>query len=210
MRIPILLFAIALTLSTQLVSQLVAAQSPPVTDPREMPEAARKAYSKGLKDARALLADKKYAEAIVILDGLSAERPREPQARFLKGVALADSGKTDDAIAVYLGLVADFPELPEVRNNLAVLYAQKGNYEGARDELTAAIMAAPDYAIAYENLGDVYARLAGSNYEKAIARNARNTTAPPKLKLVREVLGLRAPPPAVPPVAAPAAADAPK
>jgi len=51
MRIPILLFAIALTLSTQLVSQLVAAQSPPVTDPREMPEAARKAYSKGLKDA---------------------------------------------------------------------------------------------------------------------------------------------------------------
>ena len=211
MRIPILLFAIALTLSTQLVSQLVAAQSPPVTDPREMSEAARKAYSKGLKDARALLADKKYAEAIVILEGLSADRPREPQARFLKGVALADSGKTDDAITVYIGLVADFPELPEVRNNLAVLYAQKGNYEGARDELTAAILAAPDYAIAYENLGDVYARLAGSNYEKAIARNARNTTAPPKLKLVREVLGLRAPPPAVPPVAAPAAAaEAPK
>jgi Flp pilus assembly protein TadD len=211
MRTPKLLFAIALALCSQLASQLVAAQSPPVTDPREMSEAARKAYSKGLKDARTLLADKKYAEAIVVLDGLSADRPREPQARFLKGVALADSGKTDDAILLYMGLVADFPELPEVRNNLAVLYAQKGNYEGARDELTAAILAAPDYAIAYENLGDVYARLAGSNYEKAIARNAKNKTAPPKLKLVREVLGLRAPPPAVPPVAAPAAAaDAPK
>jgi tetratricopeptide (TPR) repeat protein len=200
MRTPILLFAIALALSSQLASQLVAAQAAPVTDPREMSEASRKAYSKGLKDARALLADKKYAEAIVVLDGLSAERPREPQARFLKGVALADSGKTDDAIAVYLGLVADFPELPEVRNNLAVLYGQKGNYEGARDELTAAILAAPDYAIAYENLGDVYARLAASNYEKAIARNAKNTTAPPKLKLVREVLGMR--PPSPPPAAA--------
>jgi len=210
MRPHTILFAIILALSSQLASQLVAAQTAPVTDPREMSEVARKAYTKGLKDARALLADKKYAEAIVVLDGLSAERPREPQARFLKGVALADSGRTDDAIAVYMGLVADFPELPEVRNNLAVLYGQKGNYEGARDELTAAILAAPDYAIAYENLGDVYARLAGSNYEKAIARNARNTTAPPKLKLVREVLGLRAPPPAVPPVAAPAAADAPK
>jgi tetratricopeptide (TPR) repeat protein len=212
MRPPILLFAIALALCSQLVSQLVAAQAPPVTDPREMSDAARKAYSKGLKDARALLAEKKYPEAIVVLDGLSADRPREPQARFLKGVALADSGKTDDAIAVYLRLVADFPELPEVRNNLAVLYGQKGNYDGARDELTAAILAAPDYAIAYENLGDVYARLAGSNYEKAIARNAKNTTAPPKLKLVREVLGLRAPPPAAPPASAPAAAaaDAPK
>jgi tetratricopeptide (TPR) repeat protein len=216
MRQHTILFAIVLALSLQLVSELVAAQAPPVTDPREMSEVARKAYSKGLKDARALLADKKYAEAIVVLDGLSADRPREPQARFLKGVALADSGKTDDAIVVYLGLVADFPELPEVRNNLAVLYGQKGNYEGARDELTAAVLAAPDYAIAYENLGDVYARLAGSNYEKAIARNAKNTTAPPKLKLVRDVLGLRPPPPpaaatavpATPPAVAPPAQPA--
>jgi Flp pilus assembly protein TadD len=209
-----LLFAIILALS----SQLVAAQAPPVTDPREMSEAARKAYSKGLKDARELLAEKKYAEAIAVLDSLSAERPREPQARFLKGVALTDSGRTDDAIAVYLSLAADFPELPEVRNNLAVLYGQKGNYEGARDELVAAIMAAPDYAIAYENLGDVYARLAGNNYEKAIARDARNKTAPPKLKLVRDVLGISAPPqaaasapqPAGAVVAPAATADAPK
>jgi len=206
MRIPALLFAIAMALGVQTAAQLASAQTPPVIDPRELSEAARKAYSKGLKDARALLAERKNAEAIVVLDALSAERPREPQARFLKGVALADSGRTDDAIAVYLGLVADFPELPEVRNNLAVLYGQKGNYEGARDELTAAILAAPDYAIAYENLGDVYARLAGSNYEKAIARNAKNTTAPPKLKLVREALGLRAPPP--PPPAAAATAPA--
>jgi len=141
-----------------------------------------------------MLADKKYAEAIVVLDTLSAERPREPQARFLKGVALTESGKSDEAIVVYSALLADFPELPEVRNNLAVLYAQKGNYEGARDELVAALLAAPDYTIAYENLGDVYARLAGVNYEKAIARDAKNKTAPPKLKLVRDVLGMRPPP----------------
>ena len=213
MRPHTLLLALVLALGSQLVSELVVAQAPPgtapttqVTDPREMSEAARKAYSKGLKDARELLAEKKYAEAIVVLDALSAERPREPQARFLKGVALADSGRTDDAIAVYLSLAADFPELPEVRNNLAVLYGQKGNYEGARDELAAAIMAAPDYAIAYENLGDVYARLAGNNYEKAIARDAKNKSAPPKLKLVREVLGMRAPPPAAASAPQPAAA----
>ena len=60
----------------------------------------------------------------------------------------------------------------------------------------AALQAAPDYAIAYENLGDVYTRLAGVNYEQAIARDSRNRTAPPKLKLVRDVLGMRAPTPA--------------
>jgi Flp pilus assembly protein TadD len=216
MRPASILFAAALAL----VSQLALAQTPPTSDPREMSDAARKAYGQGLKEAKGLIADKKYAEAVVVLDKLSAERPREPQARFLKGVALADSGKTDDAIAVYAALLSDFPELPESHNNLAVLYAQKGNYEGARDELTAALLAAPDYAIAYENLGDVYARLAGMNYEKAIARDPRNRTVPPKLKLVRDVLAFRATPaaakpseaapPAKTPVEPAATADTPK
>jgi len=202
--------SIVLAIALALCSQHALAQTPPTADPREMSDAARKAYAKGLKDAKGLIGDKKFAEAIGILDGLSAERPREPQARFLKGVALADDGKTDEAITVYTALLADFPELPESRNNLAVLYAKKGNYEGARDELVAALLAAPDYAIAYENLGDVYARLAGMNYEKAIARDAKNRTAPPKLKLVRDVLGLRAAPvPAASAAASPAKPDAP-
>lgn len=180
------------------------AQTPPAADPREISDVSRKAYAKGIKDARGLIADRKYSEAIVILDGLSAERPREPQARFQKGVALAEMDKTDEAIAIYLALVADFPELPEVRNNLAVLYAKKGNYEGARDELIAAVLAAPDYAIAYENLGDVYARMAGMNYEKAVARDAKNKTVPPKLQLVRDVLGMKPPPaPTTAPVVVP-------
>ena len=123
-----------------------------------------------------------------MLDKLSAERPREPQARFLKGLALADSGKTNEAIVIFQSVLGDYPELPEPHNNLAVLYAQKGEYGLARDELEAAISAAPDYTIAYENLGDIYARLAALNYEKAVARDARNKTAPLKLKLVRDVL----------------------
>jgi tetratricopeptide (TPR) repeat protein len=98
--------------------------------------------------------------------------------------------------------------LPEPHNNLAVLYAQKGDYGLARDELEAAISAAPDYTIAYENLGDVYARLAALNYEKAVARDPRNRTAPLKLKLVRDVLAptvTAASTPAAAPVAAPGA-----
>jgi Flp pilus assembly protein TadD len=182
------------------------AQSPSITDPREFTEDARKAYAQSLRDARSLIADKKYSEAIVVLDRLTAQRPREPQARFLKGVALTDSGKVDEAIEVFQGVLGEYPELPEPRNNLAVLYAQKGDYALARDQLEAAIGAAPDYVIAYENLGDIYARLAALNYEKAIARDARNKSAPVKLKLVRDAL---APPAAAPPGPASAPATAP-
>ncbi len=193
-----------LALSLALGAPPALAQSDHTTDPRELTEAGRKAYAESLKAARELIADRKYPEAIEILDKLSAERPREPQARFLKGLALSDSGRTDDAIAVFRGILNEYPELPEPRNNLAVLYAQKGEYELARVELEAAIAAAPDYVVAYENLGDIHAQLAAVNYERAISRDARNKSAPAKLKLVREAL---VPPgAATPPVVVPAPA----
>jgi Flp pilus assembly protein TadD len=155
-------------------------------EPFEISESARKAYAQGVKDARALLAQKKYDEAIAKLDALAKERPREPQARFAKGVALTDQDKFDAAIAVYRDLAADFPEMPEPHNNLAVLYSRKGNLELARDELLLAVKTAPDYAVARENLGDVYARLAAEQYDKAATLDKRNKSAPAKLKLVRD------------------------
>ena len=199
-------FTFLMLLVAALATPAALAQSDATTDPREFSEGARKVYAQSLRDARRLIAEKKYTEAIAMLDKLSAERPREPQARFLKGLALSDSGKTNEAIAIFQAVLGDYPELPEPHNNLAVLYAQKGEYGLARDELEAAISAAPDYTIAYENLGDVYARLAVVNYEKAVARDARNKTAPLKLKLVRDVLApavAAAAPPTAPAVATP-------
>jgi Flp pilus assembly protein TadD len=176
---------------------LAQAQSPtPATTatPNEWPAETRRAYAQGLKDARELIVKKQFDEAIAVLDKLTAERPREPQARFLKGVALSDAGKSDDAIVAYRSVISEYPELPEPHNNLAVLYAAKGEFELARAELETAINAAPDYIVAYENLGDVYVRLAEQSYERAIARDARNRTAAPKLKVVSEVLTTRAKP----------------
>jgi Flp pilus assembly protein TadD len=185
MRLAFLIVVIALAF----VAPGARAQSDAITDPREFSEAARKVYAQSLQDARALINARKYDEAIAILDKLTAERPREPQARFLKGVALADAGRTDAAITVFRSVIADYPELPEPHNNLAVLFAQKGEYTLARDELEAAIAAAPDYTVAYENLGDIYARMAAVNYEQATTRDGRNKTAAAKLKLVRDALG---------------------
>jgi len=191
-RLPLPRVALVLALAW---SAFAAAQTaPPATDPPPTPlppeysGEARKAYAEGLAEARRLLDDKRYDEAIKQLDALSKERPREARARFMKAVAEADSGRGEEAVATLRALTSDFPELPEPRNNLAVLYAAQGNYALARDELELAIAAAPDYAVAHENLGDVYVRLAAVQYERAGALDNGNRSAPQKLKLARELI----------------------
>jgi len=190
-RLPIYVFALAAALpaareaAAQTATDKPAAKTAPQA-PFEISEAERKAYAQGMADARKLVTQKKYDEAIAKLDELARERPREPQARFLKAVVLTDQGKVDAAAGEYRALVADFPEMPEPHNNLAVLYSRKGDLDLARDELLIAVKTAPDYAVARENLGDVYAALAAEQYDKAATLDKRNKTAPAKLKLVRE------------------------
>lgn len=162
--------------------------APPL--PAEYDDAARRVYAQGLGEARDLVNAKRYEEALARLDLLIATRPREPQARFLKAVVLADTGRAADAMAALRAIVADYPELPEPRNNLAVLYAAGGNYALAREELELAIAAAPDYAIAHENLGDVHTRLAVVHFERAAALDKGNKAVPQKLKLARDLLGV--------------------
>jgi tetratricopeptide (TPR) repeat protein len=130
--------------------------------------------------------------ALTRVDAALTANPGDAQARFLKGVILTAQGRHEDAIGVFAALVQEYPELPEPRNNLAVLYAAKGQYEQARNELELAIRTAPDYAVAHENLGDIYARLAGEEYRRAAALDRNNITAAPKLKLVEQMLQRRA------------------
>jgi tetratricopeptide (TPR) repeat protein len=164
-----------------------AVPAPPI-DARDLSETDRKAYAQTIKEARELITNQRYDEAIAKLDQLSAQRPREAQARFLKGVALTDQDKTEQAAIVFRELIADYPEMPEPRNNLAVLYAKRGELAQAREELELAIHAAPDYAVAHENLGDIYARLAADEYARAAELDKRNKSAPAKLKLARAVI----------------------
>ncbi len=164
--------------------------------PPELSEDARKQYNAGLKEAATLIKDKQFDAAESKLDALISQRPREPQARFLKGVVESDRGHADAAMTIFRDLIADYPELPEPYNNLAVLYAQKGEYEQARLALETAIRTAPDWAVARENLGDIYARLAANEYERAAKLDRANKSAPAKLTMVRNLLA--ATPPAKP------------
>ena len=136
-------------------------------------------------DVNQLLRQGKSAQALVRADQYLANKPRDPQMRFLKGMAQSEGGQSADAMATFLQLTQDYPELPEPYNNLAVLYASQGQYDKAREALEMAIRTNPSYATAHENLGDVHVRLAAQAYEKAAQLNAGNTAAAAKLARIR-------------------------
>ena len=142
-----------------------------------------------LREARAALRAGNPAGALAAVDKHLAAKPQDADGRFLRGVILTELARPDEAFQVFLVLTQDYPELPEPYNNVAVLYAARGEYERARANLEMAIRAKPDYATAYENLGDVYARLSSQAYEKAAQLDARNRNAAAKLALARELVG---------------------
>src|SRR5205814_5594209 len=115
-------------------------------------------------------------------------KPRDPQARFLKGLIFTEQGNTRDAIDIFTKMTQDYPKLPEPYNNLAEIYASQGQYERARTALEQSIRTHTSYATAYENLGDVYAKLASQAYDKALQLDSSNSGAKNKLSLVRELV----------------------
>lgn len=117
--------------------------------------------------AREFISKQQWVEAAELIDAQLAKRPRDPQWRFLQAVLFAEIGKRTEAIQTFELLTEDFPELSEPFNNLAALYVEQNELHKARLLLERAIQNRPDYALAYENLADLYVRLAMSTYEKA-------------------------------------------
>lgn len=146
------------------------------------------AHADDYSEITQLLKTGKAAEALVKADQRLAATPRDPQLRFLRGVAQADSGKQGEAITTFTKLTEEYPELPEPYNNLAVLYANQNQLDKARTALEMAIRTNPSYATAHENLGDIYAKLASQAYNKALQLDATSAnTVKPKLALIREL-----------------------
>jgi tetratricopeptide (TPR) repeat protein len=142
-----------------------------------------------LQDASRMLKAGQHQQALERVNKVLAAKPRDPQARFLKGLIFTDQGNTKDAIDLFTKLTQDYPELPEPYNNLAVIYAAQGQYDKARVALEQSIRTHPSYATAYENLGDVYAKLASQAYDKALQIDSSNKGAQNKLSLVRDLVG---------------------
>jgi tetratricopeptide (TPR) repeat protein len=127
------------------------------------------------------------AQALERVDNFLNANPKDARGRFLKGLILTEQGKQAAAIKIFIGLTEDYPELPEPYNNLAVLYASQGQYDKARSALEISIRTHPSYAIAYENLGDIYAKMASQAYDKALQLDKSNTAAQTKLKMINEL-----------------------
>jgi len=146
-------------------------------------------FADDLQDASRLLKAGQTQQAMESVNKALAAKPRDPQARFLKGLIYTEQGSTREAIDMFTRLTQDYPDLPEPYNNLAVIYASQGEYDKARVALEKSIRTHPSYATAYENLGDVYAKLASQAYGKALQLDASNSGAKNKLSLVRELVG---------------------
>jgi ketosteroid isomerase-like protein len=146
------------------------------------------ANAQTLEDIQSLMKQGNLTQALEQVDSYIATQPRDAQGPFTKGVILTEMGRPTEAIVVFTGLTENFPELPEPYNNLAVLYAQQKQYDKARTALEMAIRTHPSYAVAYENLGDVYAKLASQAYDKALQLDSANAAAQNKLALIRDMV----------------------
>ncbi|MFZ2972493.1 MAG: tetratricopeptide repeat protein [Ferribacterium limneticum] len=146
------------------------------------------AFADNLPEVQRLIKQGQYPQALEKVDAYLSSRPKDAQGRFLKGLIYTEMNKPADAISVFTKLSEDYPELPEPYNNLAVLYAQQKQYDKARTALEMAIRTHPSYAIAYENLGDVYAKLASQAYDKALQLDNSNSTTQNKLALIRDLI----------------------
>ena len=143
-------------------------------------------------DVSSLAKSGKTAEAIAKADQYLGSNPRDPQMRFLKGVAQSQAGDLTAATATFEALIEEYPELPEPYNNLAVIYASQSQLDKARSALEMAVRNNPNYAVAHENLGDIYARLAHDAYQRSLQLHDNNRALQLKLSTLTEMLQPRA------------------
>ncbi len=115
----------------------------------------------------------------------------DPVVMLQKGVSLMEANRTDEAIAALSKMATEYPQLPEPHNNLAVIYAARGQPDKARMALEAALRTHPAYAVAMENLSQIYARQAKDAYAKALPASGaggKPNGAAPTLTVMRHVV----------------------
>ncbi|WP_310383921.1 tetratricopeptide repeat protein [Roseateles sp.] len=151
------------------------------------------AHADEVSEVQALLANGNSAAGLKKVDELLKAKPTDARLRLQRGIALSLLGRNPEAIEVFKKLVASHPEMPGPYNNLAVLYANQGDYEKARESLEKAVKANPGYATAYQNLGDIHARLAEKAYAKSLSLDKADLTLPLKIAAVQNIFEPGAP-----------------
>jgi tetratricopeptide (TPR) repeat protein len=150
------------------------------------------ATTDGTPEADTAIAQHNWASALDALDARIKSNPRDVQAKFKRATILARLNRDQDAIEAFTELTEAYPELPEPYNNLAALYAKEGRYDDARAALETAVKANPSYGLAWENLGDLYLRMADASYRRATALGHASGTTQQRLADLQKIVS---PPP---------------
>ncbi|CAB4051288.1 tetratricopeptide repeat protein [Paraburkholderia phenoliruptrix] len=136
----------------------------------------------------ASIAQKDWQASLTQLDARIASNPRDAQAKFKRATVLAHLNRDDEAITAFTELTQLYPELPEPYNNLAALYAKHGRYVEARAALETATKVNPGYGLAYENLGDLYLRMANEAYRRAQSLGKTSATTAQRLADIQKIV----------------------
>lgn len=136
-----------------------------------------------------LLYEHQANQALILADHALETESDNGDLLFLKARALAQLERRSEAITILKNITERFPEMAAPYNNLAALYAASNDLDDARRTLEKAIHAQPNYALAQENLGDVYLALAKAAYARARTLNPNNRA----LKLKADKLNFNSP-----------------
>lgn len=139
-------------------------------------------------EVRSLLDRNDAQGALRAANSALALRPRDPQTRFMQGVALMALERDGEALAAFTAFSQEFPELPEPYNNLALLHARAGRLEQARQALETALRNDPGHRAARANLGEVHLMLAVQAWEQAAASGPLDPPLMRKLDASRALL----------------------
>jgi len=124
-------------------------------------------------DVERELRQTRFEQVLDLTQKALAERPRDPQMRFWRAVALDKLGRASDALQAYQSLTQDHPELPEPHNNLGVLLMRRGQIDEAQAAFQMALRMDAGYTEALENMGDVLLLQARRLFEKSLDLDAR-------------------------------------
>jgi tetratricopeptide (TPR) repeat protein len=119
-------------------------------------------------EVNALVQSGQWQSAQALAESRLKTTPTDPQMRLLLSHIQTGLGQNQAAMDTLRALTLSFPELPEPHNNLAALLARADRHEEALQSLQAAVRARPDYALALENMGDLYLALAARAYGQAL------------------------------------------
>jgi len=105
--------------------------------------------------AMALLAGKRYTDAIGVYDRLIELGSPEPVTLHNRALALARAGRVYEAERQYVALLRDHPNHEDARVNLATLYQARGKLADAAAQWRERLRRRPDHADAHASLAEV-------------------------------------------------------